>query len=582
MSSRPVRSRVLGQRISVARVVCLVILTSTIAFAEDPAPKQKTPVDYAGAVGRLEQVVEAELARGFLTGLSIALVDDQKIVFSGGFGFDDKESQKPATAKTVYRAGSISKLFTALSVMRLVEQGKLDLDQPITTYLPDFGIVVPFEDCPPITLRQLMCHRSGLIREAPLGGYLDDSEPTIEATVASVAPCVLVHRPNSTTKYSNLGVTVVGLAVARVSGMPFERLQREHVLGPMGLNSSGFALTDAMRKRLSTSYMRVADGQGGSFEIKTPHFELGTIPAGNLYTTAEDLARFLTVLFARGMAGDKRIVRSETLDEMFTPQLIGPDEGFGLGFHVGRYREHKKIGHTGAVYGFSSSLVGLTEHKLGVVVLANQDIVGGAVSRVSNAALDLLLKAKLNQDLPPEKETTKLDADKLAPYTGDYESESYWARIDAGDGVLLLDISGQPVTLACTSTDEFQATGRWVSDSTIEFKKDDTGRITGFGAAGQDFTRVDPDEIAQIPQAWKKFLGSYGPEFIPLVVSVKHGHRYAMTENMVDYRLTPLNQTVFQMPPGMYLGEQLVFQVDEKGAAHSAVLANMTLRRIDR
>jgi hypothetical protein len=267
---------------------------------------------------------------------------------------------------------------------------------------------------------------------------------------------------------------------------------------------------------------------------------------------------------------------------MFTPQLIDKDEGFGLGFHVGRYREHKKIGHSGAVYGFSSSLVGLPEEKLGVVVLANQDIVGGAVQRISTAALDLLLEAKLNEEAPPEKDTVQLDADKLAPYVGDYESESYWARVEIGDGGLEMDLSGQPARLVCTAPDEFLGTGRWMSESAVKFKKDETGRITGFSALEQEFCRVDPDKIAEVPRAWKRFLGSYGPEFIPLVVSVRHGHVYAMTENMVDYRLTPLNQTVFQMPPGMYLGEQLVFQIADDGNVRSAVLANMTLKRIDR
>jgi hypothetical protein len=282
------------------------------------------------------------------------------------------------------------------------------------------------------------------------------------------------------------------------------------------------------------------------------------------------------------MAGDKRIVRSDTLDEMFTPQLIDKDEGFGLGFHVGQYREHRKIGHSGAVYGFSSSLVGLTEHKLGVVVLANQDIAGGAVRRVSNAAVDLLLEAKLGEEVPAKKEPVKLDAQMMAPYVGDYESQSYWARVEIGDGGLEMDISGQPVRLVCTAPDEFLGTGRWVSEAEVEFEKDDTGRVAGFSALEQEFTRVDPNKIAEVPRAWKRFLGSYGPEFIPLVVSAKHGHLYAMTENMVDYRLTPLNQTVFEMPPGMYLGEQLVFQVDDGGSARSAVLANMTLKRIDR
>ena len=96
----------------------------------------------------------------------------------------------------------------------------------------------------------------------------------------------------------------------------------------------------------------------------------------------------------------------------------------------------------------------------------------------------------------------------------------------------------------------------------------------------QTFRRVDPDAVPEVPDAWQQFLGSYGPEFIPLVVSVKHGHLYAMTENLADYRLTPLCRTVFKMPPGMYVDEQLVFQPGPDGRVHSVVLAGMVLPRI--
>jgi len=103
--------------------------------------------------------------------------------------------------------------------------------------------------------------------------------------------------------------------------------------------------------------------------------------------------------------------------------------------------------------------------------------------------------------------------------------------------------------------------------------------VTGFSALKQKFRRVDRDAVRAVPDDWKRLLGSYGPEFIPLVVSVKHGHVYAMTENMVDYRLTPLCRTVFKMPPGMYVDEQLVFQVGPDGEVYSVILANMVLPR---
>src|SRR5439155_10273285 len=143
-----------------------------------------------------------------LPALSIALVDDQRIVWARGFGFADPKAKKPATAETVYRVGSVSKLFTDIAIMRLVEQGKLDLDAPVTKYLPDFKPVNPYDK--PITLRQLMTHRSGLVRESPVGHYFDPTEPTLAETVASLNKTELVYKPETKTKYSNAAIATAG------------------------------------------------------------------------------------------------------------------------------------------------------------------------------------------------------------------------------------------------------------------------------------------------------------------------------------------------------------------------------------
>lgn len=152
-------------------------------------------VDYRDAITQFREIVLEELEKGILTGVSVALVDDQRVVLVDGFGMADKQRQIPADATTIYRVGSISKLFTAMSVMQMVEDGKLDLDAPITNYLPDFRIANPFANAKAITLRQLMCHRSGLVRESPIGGYFDPHEPTVEASIGSLAGCALVNPP---------------------------------------------------------------------------------------------------------------------------------------------------------------------------------------------------------------------------------------------------------------------------------------------------------------------------------------------------------------------------------------------------
>jgi len=547
-----------------------------------PAPKPAKPTDYGKAIARLEQIADEELKRGLIPGVSIALVDDQQTVCARGFGLADKARRVPATPQTVYRVGSISKLFNAMAVMQLVEQGKLDLDKPVTGYDPQFRIVNPFDGSPPVTLRQLLCHRSGMVRESPVGGYFDPSQPTIAATVASLSPCVLVYPPGTRTKYSNIGATVAGHVVEHAAGMPFAEYQRKHLLEPMGMHGSAFLVNAEIRKRLAAGAMEVADGRGGFRTIEAPHFELGTIPAGNLYTTAEDLARFVRVLLAGGRAGQRQLLKPETLRQMFTVQLSAEKSGFGLGFHVGRFRRHAAVTHMGAVYGFTSSVTVLPEEKLGVVVLANADITTGPVHKLNDLALGLLLEARLAEPMPAEKAASAgspagLPAD-AASLAGDYESESYWARVELRGEKLTAILSGRAIALAPAGGDKFTADGLLLDREPVVFEREG-GRVSGFTARGQKFRRVDPNRTPEPPKEWKRLLGSYGPDFIPLVISLRHGHFYAMTENMDDYRLRPINPTVFGFPPGMYVDEQLVFQVGPDGRVHAAVLGNMVLPR---
>jgi CubicO group peptidase (beta-lactamase class C family) len=555
------------------------VLVGGARAADAPAAaKTVKPADYARAVARLEQIVEEELKREIVPGVSIALVDEQRTVYARGFGLADKARRVPATPQTIYRAGSISKLLTAMAVMQLVEQGKLDLDKPVTAFDPGFRIVVPLEAAGPITLRQLLCHRSGMVRESPVGGYFDPSQPTIAATVASVAPCVLVYAPNTHTKYSNVGPTVAGQVVEKVAGRPFAEYQREHLLGPMGMNGSAFVANEAIRARLAAGRMDVADGKGGFHTITAPHFELGTIPAGNLYTTAEDLARLAQCLLAEGRAGGKAILRPESLCQMFTVQLTKEKAGFGLGFHVSQFRGHVAVSHMGAVYGFTTSIMVLPNEKLAAVVLTNADIATGPVRKLNAAALGLLLEAKLADPMPPPKPPADAPADPAA-LAGQYESESYWAEIRAHEGRLAGNISGKAIALVPDGKDKFLADGSLFFREPVAFERDAGSRVTGFSALGQKLHRVDPAHPAEIPEAWRRLLGSYGPEFIPLVISARHGHLYAMTENMGDYRLTPVGPMVFEFPPGMYVDEHLVFQAGPDGRVHSAILANMVLPR---
>src|SRR5260370_13219539 len=175
----------------------LLIWTPLSSRAADvePAPK------YEAAVRVLIPFIEHEVSEKRLPALSIALVDDQEIVWAKGFGFPHPQAKVPATADTVYRVGSVSKLFTDVAVMQLVEKGQLDLDAPVTQYLPDFKPNNPFHK--QITLRQLMTHRSGLVREPPVGNYFDDRNSSLPDMIRSLNKTSLVYEPESRIQYSN-------------------------------------------------------------------------------------------------------------------------------------------------------------------------------------------------------------------------------------------------------------------------------------------------------------------------------------------------------------------------------------------
>ena len=516
--------------------------------------------DYSPAIPRLEAVIREEMETWGIGGVAVALVDDQETVYVKGFG--------EAAADSLFRVGSISKLFNAIAVMQQVEAGKLDLDAPVDAALLP---VNPFPDAPAVTLRQLLCHRSGLQRETTVGGYLDPREPTLGATVASLRDGVLATRPGEKTRYSNIGATLAGHLVERSSGIPFVRYQEERVLGPLGMARSAWLLGEVPAGGLVTSHMRVADGRGGWQRRTAPSFDLGTVPAGNLFAPAGEVAKFASAM----LAGGAGLVSGESLAEMWRPQLTGDEAGFGLGFMISKFRNHRAISHGGAVYGFSTSIFILPEAKVAAVVLANEDIVGGRVARIRAAAISALLECKHGEVPEPARPVIDASGPDLGRFEGEYESESYWAKLWVEGGALVGDLSGQPTRFVATAEHTFLANSRLYFDEVVEF---DPGG-GGFRMGAQQFRRVDANLVAPDRPQWKNFLGSYGHDFIPIVISQRHGKLYAMTENMVDYRLTPVNQNVFQLPPGMYVDEQLVILTDAEGKAPRINFCNMFFDR---
>jgi CubicO group peptidase (beta-lactamase class C family)/D-alanyl-D-alanine dipeptidase len=530
--------------------------------------------DYAPAIAKLEAAVRYEVKVKQLPAFSISLVDGERVVWAEGFGFQDADRRVPATAETVYRVGSVSKLFTDIAVLQLVEQGKLDLDAPVQKYLPDFQPRNPYDV--PITLQRLMSHRSGLVRESPVGNYFDPDEPTLEETVASLNRTSLVYRPDANTKYSNAAIAVVGAVLESQLDVSHPRRVRQAILDPLAMQGSSFTVTPAVEKKLAAGWMWTYDGR----RFAAPKFLLGTGPAGNLYSSVLDLSKFLSCLFADGKTGDGRILAPETLALMTTPinDADGKPQSFGLGFHVRQFDGYQQIGHGGAVYGFSTQLEALPERKLGVAAAASLDGSNGVVGRLADYALRLAIAAQDGKPLPEYRTTEPLPRERIAELLGTYRESGgdRFTRISELGGAVYMQRGALRHELRAAADD-----GSLVTDDVFDFGTPANLQEGGKLLLGDTtYERIADAPPAAAPERWKGLIGEYGWDHNTLYILEDEGRLYALIEWFYYYPLEEVGDGVFAFPDyGLYHGEGLKFTRGADGTATDVVAAEVKFVR---
>jgi CubicO group peptidase (beta-lactamase class C family)/D-alanyl-D-alanine dipeptidase len=507
---------------------------------------------YAEATQILERWIGKEVALKGLPALSIALVDDQQIVWARGFGWADILRKAPATAETAYRVGSVSKLFTDLAVMQLVEAGRLDLDAPVEKLLPEFRPGNPFQV--PITPRQLMSHRSGLVREPPVGHYFDPDPPPLAQVIRSLASTTLVFEPGKRTKYSNAGIAVVGAVVERVRGEPFAQAIAHALLEPLGMSRSSFAPGPALADATARGMMWSYDGRA----VPTPTFLLGTGPAGNLVSTVTDLGRFLSFLFADGRsAGGGVIVKPATLRLMIEPQFAKPGEspGFGLGFSLSELDNKRCIGHRGAVYGFATELAALTDAKLGSVVITTADCANGFARHVGQTALRFMLDARSGRPLPSLEATGPIPRAHARQLAGRYARGNMVIDLVERNGKVFLSPFGDGMTVELRALGgDLVVDDRLARGSRLKVEKD---RIA---LDGEWYDRKPAEKPPPCPARWAGMIGEYGWDHDVLFILEKDGRLHALIEWFFDYPLEEEGTDRFRFPEsGLYSRESLVF-----------------------
>jgi D-alanyl-D-alanine carboxypeptidase len=440
-----------------------VVQAQNISLADHP--------EVASSMSLLAAWIESQMAYRGLPGMSIGIVFDQTLMWSRGFGYSDVEKKIPATPTTIYRIASVTKLLTATAIMQLRDAGKLQLDDPVAKYLPWFTVRTRYADAPPITIRHLLTHTSGLPRDAAFPYWTDNNFPTREQIIETLPNQETIFPPETQWKYSNLALSMAGEIVSAVSGEPYAVYLQEHILEPLGMKSTSIVFPEEHKSRLAVGYgRRMPDGTRA---VRPFMNTKGLTPAANLSSTVEDLARFASLQLRKDSSDGNQILKGGTLREMHRVQWLEPDwkSGQGLGFTLERDGERTLVGHGGWLAGYRTQITISPEEKIAVIVLTNADD--------GNPAY--YVKQAFNWVAPAIKKATA-PSPKVAPVDPDWNQYVGTYRSPWGDSEVLI-LNGELVVINPTLDNPKDSILRLIPEGKHTFRI--TAEKKHFGAIGE-------------------------------------------------------------------------------------------------
>jgi len=323
--------------------------------------------DVLGAERLFSAWMDGQIAYRGLPGIVVGVVSDQDLVWGSGFGFADIKAKVPMTPVTKFRMASHSKMFTAIAIMQLREEGKLRLDDPVAKYLPWFKANPAGDDDGPITIEQLLSHSSGLQREA--GDHWTSYEfPTADELRRLYVDRHAAFAPSVRWKYSNLAYAVAGMIIEQVSGERWADYVDRNIFKPLRMESSS---VDQNVPGLAVPYgRRMPDG---SREVLPFVDARGMAAATGVTSNLEDMAKFVSAQFRRGPRGGAQVVSTGSLRELHRVRSVEENwtSGTGLGFDISRIKDRTYVGHGGGYPGNTTQTLIQLDDKVGVIVLTN-------------------------------------------------------------------------------------------------------------------------------------------------------------------------------------------------------------------
>lgn len=496
---------------------------------------------------RLEQRIQQYVAAQKMVGLALAIVQGNDVTYARGFGVTSVEDGGlPVTPHTLFCIGSISKTLTATLVMRLVEQGKLNLDVPVVQYLPGFT----FSDAElgkRVTLRHVLSHTTGL----PSGGKdfgPRDPDALRRFVWDELSRYEFIAEPGKVHLYSNTVIVLAGYLAEVVTSKYYEQLVQELIFAPLHMQRSTFDRTVAMTYPLALAHERGEDGT-----LRTKHRFTDNVsgnPAGFGISSTLDLAHFAIMHLNAGQFGDTRLLSPDSVVQMHTPYAhrytFGAESGYGLGLYTGMYKGVRQVRHGGLLESYNCFFTLFPDQRVGVILQCNYDDSSEIVDLVESIFDDLL-------DLPRgavRAATVPADRSLWEQHLGTYLSvHAGLASVSINEDQFVLERNGEATPLTAVEGGLYQA-GR----TPVGFVPEHTGPTQYLVIDSQPYRRFEHDTVfVPNPAVWTNYPGTYAEWEIdpyPLRVRVTDGQLFLKwwSDEVV---CTSLNDTSFASSYGL-------------------------------
>jgi CubicO group peptidase (beta-lactamase class C family) len=329
--------------------------------------------DFQGQVTVLDTIIRNNLKHQRIPGAAVALVHEGRVIFSQCYGVADIQKKIAMTEDTYFMLGSLTKSFTALAVLKLIEQGKIDPDADIKKYIPDFSIKNIYGSGAPITVNHLLTHTSGLMIDY-YARFNKEKKYSNADLLSQLQNEYLCFKPGSACKYSNIGYRLLSMIIEQVTGERFESYLEKEVFKPLGMNKSSFDYTDNMALHMSK-------GHNGNTEISRVDNEDKS--ASGLFSTLKDLTVFLEFLTSRAIQSSGGINNNQIIDSIIKNANLTIDTFYdskniySSGWYLNFYQFqgiHTVLSNSGGINGFTTAMAYIPEERLGIIILTNSSL----------------------------------------------------------------------------------------------------------------------------------------------------------------------------------------------------------------